>query len=166
MQSSTLAIIASLGRLAFTAAVVAGAGAVIGLGFVEPAGAAESTPIVADHGYLDWLGWTAYMVIMGFVGHWLASSVLEFMAARAALRDAELDAELAIFMGRIERDCAADEDYANVMAERLEGDTCADYADADRFWRHIDVMAGMTISGEDRPRLAVLFPSLFGGGLR
>jgi len=155
MQTSPLAILASLGRLAFTAAVVAGAGAVIGLGFVDPAGAAESAAIVADHGYLDWLILMALLLpVAGSIWH-VIDATRDVMAWRESRRR---DAR--------ERETISAEARWSGAYERANG--YPPVSDSELFhwsWRAV-VMARMSIASRDRQRLAVLFPSLFAEELR
>jgi hypothetical protein len=138
---------------------VAGSGAVIGLAFVDPAGAAESAGIVADHGGLDWLFWTLIITNCAYIGRFLVNVAWVLSPWwQSHPRVKKLMAEIEF------RDCeftAADEDYANVTAEKQEDAPVTVAVD----W-HFDIMCLMTIANRQRPHLASLFPSLFGEGSR
>ena len=166
MQTSTLAIIASLGRLAFTAAVVAGAGAVIGLGFVDPAAAqiviegnqfsTDFAPVyvmsqeIEDHGYLDWLILTAlWLPVAGLAWH-VIDATRDVIAWRESRRREARERETIIVAELWRR-----------AYERAHGYQPVSDGDLSHWAWRATVMVLMTIASRDRPRLAVLFPSLF-----
>jgi hypothetical protein len=135
---------------------IAGVGAVLGLAFVDPAGAAESAQIIADHGGLDWLIRTSVLLMYAAVVWRLIDATQDVKAFRKARRERREQCAVEF------RDCEfipADEDYANVTAERQEDTPVTVAID----W-HFDIMCLMTIANRQRPYLASLFPSLFGEG--